>query len=115
MEQRAIIHFLYLKEFKNDQIKNEVYKEDALSISAIKYWTKMFKLGRTNLENEIKSGRPQEIFISEIVIRLLEKDPYTTAHQIAKRLKISVDTVIKTMSEDLGYNYRQDLHSCPHN
>lgn len=116
MEQRAVIHFLYLKEFKNDQIKNEldeVYKEDALSLSAIKYWTKMFKLGRTNLENEIKSGRPQEIFISEIVIRLLEKDPYTTAHQIAKRLKISVDTVIRTLCEDLGYNYRH-LRWVPH-
>lgn len=73
MEQRAVIHFLYLKDFKNDQIKNEldeVYKEDALSLSTIKYWTKMFKLGRTNLENEIKSGRPQEIYISEIVTRL---------------------------------------------
>ena len=116
MEQGAVIHFLYLKEFTNDQIKNEldkVYKENALSLSAIKYWTKMFKLGRTNLENENKSGRPQEIFISEIVIRLLEKDSYTTAHQIAKRLKISVDTVIRTLNEDLSYNYRH-LRWVPH-
>ena len=73
----------------------------------------MFKLGRTNLENEIKSGRPQEIFISDIVALLLEKDTYITAHQIAKRLKISVDTVIRTLSEDLGYNYRH-LRWIPH-
>ena len=90
MEQRAVIHFLYLKDFTNDQIKNEldkVYKGNALSLSTIKYWTKMFKLGRTNLENETKSGRPQEIFISDIVALLLVKDPYIKAHQIVKRLR----------------------------
>ena len=47
MEQRAVGHFLYLKHFKNDQIKNEldeVYHKDALSLSTIKYWTKLFRL-----------------------------------------------------------------------
>lgn len=45
--------------------------------------------------NWMKFTRPQEIFISEKVTSILEKDKYTTAHKIT----------IRTLSKNLGNNY----------
>ena len=45
--------------------------------------------------------------------KLLNKDHYLSAHQIAKKLNISVHTVINILTNDLGLNYRH-LRWVPH-
>lgn len=116
MEQRCVIHFLHLKKYTSAQIYQElliVYGQEALALSSVKYWKKQFKLGRTCLEDAPRSGRPQEIFLTDFVSKLLNKDPYLSAHQISKKLNISVHTVINILTDDLGLNYRH-LRWVPH-
>ena len=43
----------------------------------------------------------------------MDKDPYLSAHQIAKKFDISPQTAVKILSEDLGYSYRH-LRWVPH-
>lgn len=67
---------------------------------------KQFKLGRTDLNDEDRSGRPQELAFVPLVNHILEKDPYISSRQIGKKLKITHNTVIKILTENLGREYR---------
>ena len=82
----------------NDQIKielDDVYQDNALSLSTVKYWTKEFKQRSANLENEQWTRKPQ----------LIKKNPYIIAHNISKKLRILIHTVIQALTDELGYNY----------
>lgn len=116
MEQRYVIHFLYLKGMKREEIHAElidVYGDDALSLSSVKYWCHEFKVGRKCLEDAPRSGRPPEIYLSDLVAKEMNKDPYLTANQIAKKFDISPQTAVTILSEDLGYLYKH-LRWVPH-
>ena len=63
MEQRGVIHFLYLLKQNNEQIHSHlkhVYKDKALSLKAVEYWTHQFKIGRETIEDVPRSGRPPD-------------------------------------------------------
>jgi transposase len=59
MEHRAVVRFFTLKGTKAKAVKtqlDEVYREEALSLSAVKKWRKRFPDGRTSLNDD----RPPE-------------------------------------------------------
>jgi transposase len=61
MEQHAVVRFFILKGTKAKDIKTELdeaYREEALSLSAVKKWRKRFVDGRTSLNDDPCPGRP---------------------------------------------------------
>ena len=60
-EYRAVIRYLYLKGKTGKEINGEladVYESSAPAYAQVKFWVGEFKLGRTSLEDEARSGRP---------------------------------------------------------
>ena len=61
-EYRAVILYLYLKGKISNEIHGEladVYGYSAPSYAQVKFWVGEFKRGRTSLDDEARSGRPQ--------------------------------------------------------
>ena len=61
VECRAVIRYLYIKSKTGKEIHAElanVYGFSAPSNAQVKVWVGEFKLGRTSLEDEARSGRP---------------------------------------------------------
>lgn len=116
MEQRAVIYYLTRKNTKTKDIKAEldqVYKEQALSLSQVYYWRRMFILGREDLNNESSPGRAPDEGIDSSILLVLEKDPRATAHKIAHKLGIAVSTVTLHLTQNLGFHWFH-LHWIPH-
>ena len=63
VENHAVIRYLYLKGKTGREVHRElaaVYGSSALSYAQVKFWVGEFKRGRTSLEDEARSGRPQD-------------------------------------------------------
>ena len=116
MHQRGVVHFYFKLHLTNQEfhahLKN-VYGDEAMSMKSVEYWTHQFKLGRTDINDASRPGRPQEESYRILVQVQIEKDPYITARQIAKNTDISISTVLSILTNDLGYNYRY-LRWVPH-
>lgn len=116
MYQRGIVHFYFKLHSTNQEIHThlkDVYGDEAMSMKSVEYWTHQFKLGRTDIDDASRPGRPQEESYRILVQVQIEKDPYITARQIAKNTDISISTVLSILTNDLGYNYRY-LRWVPH-
>ena len=60
---RAVVHYLWLLGKQPHEIHNsmlEAYGDACPSLSFVKKWKVLFDNGRTNLEDEERSGRPIE-------------------------------------------------------
>lgn len=116
MNQRGVIYFYYKLGLENKDIHEhllDVYGDDAVSEKTVEYWTHQFKLGRTDIKDAPRPGRPREESYRIFVQVQIEKDPYITARQIAKNTNISISTVLNILTNELGYNYRY-LRWVPH-
>lgn len=116
MEQRSVIHFLYELGEKNEDIYDHlkmVYKDEALSLKSVEYWTHQFKLGRKTVEDAPRSGRPPDPRKRTLIQSMIEHDPFISARQIAHETCISPTTVIDILTRELGYKYLH-LRWIPH-
>ncbi len=63
-EQRSVIRFLHLKGkdlvIIHQELK-DIYGKNALSYVVVWKWTELFKNGRTDVNDESRSGRPSVI------------------------------------------------------
>jgi transposase len=60
-EIRAVIRFLHAKNMSASEIHHElsaVYGQNIMSEGTVREWCRMFKAGRTNVQDEERSGRP---------------------------------------------------------
>ena len=117
MDQRYVLQFLFGLGNSNKEIHDSlkrIYKDRAYSPSAIQYWTQQFKLGRKDVQDEPRSGRPREEIYRYIIQNEVDDDPYCSIRMIAKKTKIAVSTVFQIMTQELGYRYKH-LHWIPHN
>lgn len=116
MEQRAVIHFFYLKKYKSERITKElqeVYGNNAYKQSTVKYWIHQFAIGRIDLNDAPRSGRPNDFSLSSLIQKLLDKDPYLSARQLAKMLNSNHHTIIHCLMDDLGLVWKH-LRWVPH-
>lgn len=63
MNQEDIIHFSFKLRLKNNKIHTylkNAYGDEAMSGKAVENWTHQCKLGRTDIKDVPRPGRPQE-------------------------------------------------------
>jgi transposase len=64
MEQSAAIRFLTLKGVGVQQIHSElesVYHKEVLTLATVYKWSARFPVGRTELSDDARSGRPKKV------------------------------------------------------
>ena len=97
IEQRCVIHFLYLKGLSGKDIKaelNNVYGDQAMSKTQVYFWISEFHRGRNDLNDLIRPGRPKDDIIDVLIQNQLDNDPHASARIIAKRIGYSLHAVL---------------------
>ena len=108
VEYRAVIRYLYLKEKTGQEIHCEltnIYGSSASSYAQVKFWVLEFKLSRTSLEDETRSGRPSDATDEEMynkVRDLVYSDRRIKVEEIAKALHVLHGSVSTTLYDRLG-------------
>ena len=108
VEYRAVIRYLYLKDKTGMEIHGEladVYGSSAPSYAQVKFWLGEFKLGRTSLEDEARSGCPLDATDEEMckkVRNLIYSDRRIQVEEIAQALDISHGSVSTILHDRLG-------------
>ena len=108
VEYRAVIRYLYLKGKTGQEIHCEltnVYGSSVPSYAQVKFWVGEFKLSRTSLEDETRSGRPSDATDEEMcnkVRDLVYSDRRIKVEEIANALHISHGSVSTTLHDRLG-------------
>ena len=105
MEQRSVIYYLTRKNTKTKDIKAElgqVYKEQALSLSQVYYWRRMFILCREDLNNESSPGRaPAYEQFYELLLLDLFQVPREMTNQFL-HLGLAVSTITLHLTQNFG-------------
>lgn len=108
IEQRAVIRNLLRQGKKSKEIREElvkVYKNNALSISAIKRWLAKFRTGHESLQQKRSGGPTATATIDAKVTavqRVVMADRRSTIRQIAKEVGISKERVGFILHQKLG-------------
>ena len=82
-----------------------VYGDQAPSLRTVERWSKLFREGREELEDEARSGRPITETTSENIeqIRLLiNDDPYFTIEELQEQTDLSYGTVHRILTNHLN-------------
>lgn len=110
IEQRSVIKFLVAEECKPVEIHRRmstVYGATCFSRKNVYKWAKLFKEGRSSVEDEDRPGRPTEVRSPEVIESvndLIQSDRRVTVDDIARTLSLSVGTAHKIVHDDLGYS-----------
>ncbi|XP_076445767.1 protein GVQW3-like [Babylonia areolata] len=84
-----------------------VYGATCFSRKNVYKWAKLFKKGRSSVEDEDRPGRPTEVRSPEVIESvndLIQSDRRVTVDDIARTLSLSVGTAHKIVHDDLGYS-----------
>ncbi|KAJ4449971.1 hypothetical protein ANN_01378 [Periplaneta americana] len=110
IEQRYCIKFCQkLDDSQSQTIRKiqQVFGEDAMSVTQIKEWFNQFKDGRTSAESEQHCGRPQTARSAAVVERvrnLVMADRRLTVREIAEEVGVSKDSAHAILRDDLNMN-----------
>ena len=105
---RYVIQYLHLKGLSPTNIKAELEStlgESAPSFTTIKYWVAEFKRGRTNCQDEHRSGRPNEVTTPEMVKKILKMildDRRLKVRELADMIGISKSAIHRILTENLN-------------
>jgi histone-lysine N-methyltransferase SETMAR len=108
IEQRAVIKFLTLEKKGPKEIHERlvgVYGDSALSDKTVKKWSKLFKWGRLSLEDDHRSGRPNEAVTPDTIKKVEElvmSDRRFKCQKLADKVGISKTSVLKILHQHLG-------------
>lgn len=83
-----------------------MYNDEAPSKSFITNWIRSFKLGRNNLEDEARSGRPsntEEGKYDLAVLKIIKTEPTASLDLIAKTMRSSKTKTRNYINEKLSY------------
>lgn len=108
MEQRANIKFcvkLGKKFAETYELMKKVYGDDCISRTQVYTWFQRFKGGREDLNDDERSGRPENKNRNELVQKIREIiaiDGNFTVRMLAEELGINRETVRQILTKDLG-------------
>ncbi|CAF3770587.1 unnamed protein product [Rotaria sp. Silwood1] len=83
---------------------SSVYGDQAPSLRTVQRWSKSFREGREEIEDEVISGRPITETTAENIeqVRLLiDHEPYITIEEVQKQTDLSYGTVQRIISDHL--------------
>ena len=107
-QYRSVIRFLFLDGKTCEEIKiklHAVYKDDAPSMTTIRFWFNEFKRGRTSIFDEKRPGRPIEVTTEDMVNKIHDivlADRRVKIREIANIVKISTERIQNVLHETLG-------------
>jgi hypothetical protein len=96
--------FLFMQGKRSKAIHGElsgVLGEAAVSLMTINRWCRRFKDGNLSLDDEFRSGRAGND-IGAAISQFLSKEPFLSAHILAKRFAVSPHTIKEILTRDLG-------------
>ena len=108
LEIRAVIKYLVKKGLQPRQIYDDMLltlADNAPSYSTVKKWVALFKLGRTSIDDDHRSGRPREGVTEEtvqIIHQVVMNDRRLTVRQISEEVGMSKSTVDRILREELA-------------
>ena len=79
-----------------------------MSVSQSQRWFQCFRSGNYSLEDESRSGRPQE-FDDEILRALIDQNPTLTIEDLSKQLQTTHSTIYRQLSD---MNLKQRIEIC---
>lgn len=106
--QRAIIYFLWKEGVKTCEIVprlRAVFGENAETKSTVYRWVERFKSGRTTIEDDPRSGRPNTAINKEsvkAVEKIVEQNERVSIRKVAKDVGISTRKVHEILHDCLG-------------
>jgi hypothetical protein len=109
IEMRSVIRFLHLKGTSQAEIHRqlvEVYGANVMSRKQVWVWCTAFDNGRTDVQDEQRSGRLSTSITDDNLCRiegLVQEDRPIRVSDIVDELNISVGTVHNIAHEQLGY------------
>jgi [histone H3]-lysine36 N-dimethyltransferase SETMAR len=107
IEYRAVIKFLTKQGKSSKVIRDEmllVYGDSCPAESTIRKWSREFRSGRTSLEDEQRSGRPNDVITDEtvsIVEKLVLEDGRLKKKQLAQMTGISESSILNILHDHL--------------
>ena len=84
---------------------NLVYGDQAPSLRTVERWSKLFRDGREEIEDEARSGRPITETTFENIERirfLIDDDPYLTIEELEYETGLSHGTIHQIIAEHLN-------------
>jgi transposase len=105
MEQRAAIRFFPLKGPNPQQIHSElvsVYHTDAVTLPTVYKWSARFRIGRNELLDDPRSGRPPKNALAAGISAMLEERLFLSCKIIARHFRVAKATCLRILREDLG-------------
>ena len=110
LEYRGTIKFLTLKgdDYKHiHQQLLDVYHDQAPSLSTCKRLNREFRMGRTSIQDEPRSGRPSDATTPETIAQvrsIIDNDPRAKIRHIAASMSLSYGTVSTIIHDQLHLN-----------
>jgi transposase len=111
-EQGVIVRFLLNEGSDTRQIAEGLrakFHEDAYPLRTVQFWIMEVRLGREDLHDEPRMGRPSAEDLTAKIQELLDQNPFESARAMAETLQVSHSTVLKHLHEDFHF---QSFHFC---
>lgn len=105
LEIRSVIHYLWIKGYKNLDIYEEicnVYGSNIISLRSVQDKTKKMNEGTYTIFDQQRSGRPKKLELIPKIQNYLDDNPYTSTRKIAKYFNIDKKTVKLILINDLN-------------
>jgi transposase len=105
-EQRVIIKFLFNEGADAPQISERLraqFHGDAYALRTLQFWITELRLGREDLHDEPRTGRPSTENHPTKIQELLDENPFESARSMAEILQVSHSTVLKHLHEDFRF------------
>jgi hypothetical protein len=81
------------------------FDEHIYQFRRIRFWITEARLGRQDLHDEIRTGKPPLNDLDMKILAILDKSPFEfeSAHSIAERLLVAHPTVLRHLHDSIGF------------